>query len=692
MTTATSGSGADTDGYAFAIGGGGQQPIGPSATVSVANVAAGATTVALSGVAASCSVSGQNPRQVTVPTDDTVDVSFAVACSADVGSLAVTIDGLPAGTSAAVKVSGPGGFRRTLAASDTLDGLTPGQYTVRAPGVSSGGVTYVSSPEKRTAAVTAGATATVAVTYAAPSGSSLNLWIAGLYLTQSVQTFDNAVPLVAGRDGFLRVFARADEANTAAPAIRVRLYEGDVLMETFTLPAPGGSVPTSREEGTLAASWNIPVSGSLIRPGLAFLADIDPANAIAEADEADNLFPLTGERRPVSVRGTPPLSIRLIPVRQSANQLQGDVTAGNQDQYLDFAQRLYPLPGYDADLHPVYTTTTTDPLQSDDANGAWNAVLGEIATLRVVENSDRHYYGVVRTGYTSGLVGRGFIGFPAAIGYDEPDDRDRITAHELGHTWGRLHAPCGNPEDRDPQFPNPGGSIGSYGFDVRALLLKPPETPDVMGYCGGPWISDYTYQGVMDFRGTALGRASDRRERPTLLVWGRIVNGRAVLEPAFRIVARPALPDRAGPYSIEGTASDGSRVFDLSFQPVEVADDAGGARHFVFAVPLDDAASERVESIRLTGPGVGSATVSRAPVPLRATPLEPVEVGKTAGGIALRWDAGAHPMVMVRDARTGAVLSFARGGSVLLPAGGAELDLVMSDGVRSLNARLPAPR
>jgi hypothetical protein len=391
------------------------------------------------------------------------------------------------------------------------------------------------------------------------------------------------------------------------------------------------------------------------------------------------------------VRPAAPLSITLIPVRQSANQLQGDVTDANRDQYVDLAQRIYPLPGYDADVHAVYTTTTGNALQSDDANGAWNTVLGEIGTLWVAESSDRHYYGVVRTGFISGLVGRGSLGLPVAIGYDEVSDRARVTAHELGHTWDRLHAPCGNPGNVDLEFPNPGGSIGSYGFDLRDRVLKQPETPDLMGYCGDPWISDYTYRGVMDFRGTA-GLASADRERPALLVWGRIVNGRAVLEPAFQVVARPVLPSRPGAYSIEGTASDGSRVFSLSFDPVAVADDARGARHFVFAVPLDDRVAARLEAIRLAGPGIGVVASSASPASLRATPAEPVSVMRAAGGVALRWDAAAHPMIMVRDVRTGEVLSFARGGNVVVPADGSEIELVMSDGVRSRSATVRAPR
>jgi len=692
VTTASTGSPPDPSGYTLTVDRGAALAIGANATHTIDGLAPGAHSVALGGLAGNCAVQGQNPRGVTVTADQTTPLTFTVQCAATTGSLAVTIAGLPSGANAAVTVTGPDDYSEGLTATGTLDDLAPGQYTVSAASVSSGGVTYTSSPQDRTVAVAAGASAAVTVTYAAVPGPSLNLWIAGLYLTQSVQTFTNEVPLIAGRDGFLRVFVRASETNTAAPQVRVRLYDGAALIETLTILAPGGSVPLRRDEGTLTASWNVAVPGSLIRPGLAFLADVDPANAIAEANETDNAFPATGERSLVSVRPARPLSIALIPVLQAANQLQGEVTAGNRDQYLDLAQRIYPLPGYDADVHAVYTTTSAGPLQHDDANGAWTTVLNEIAALWAAEGSDRHYYGVVRTGYTSGLVGRGFIGFPVAIGYDEPADRGRVTAHELGHTWGRNHSPCGNPGQQDPQFPYSDGNIGRLGFDVRERILKQPETPDIMGYCGDPWISDYTYRGVMDFRGTAQLRASAVRERPSLLVWGRIVNGRAVLEPAFQVVTRPVLPSRAGPYSIEGTAGDGSRVFSLSFDPTEVADDPGGARIFAYAVPLEERLAARLETIRLAGPGVGMAAMSASPAALRAAPAEPLSLMRSAGGVAVRWDAAAHPMIMVRDGRTGEVLSFARGGNVIVPADGGEVELVLSDGVRSRSATARTPR
>jgi hypothetical protein len=52
--------------------------------------------------------------------------------------------------------------------------------------------------------------------------------------------------------------------------------------------------------------------------------------------------------------------------------------------------------------------------------------------------------------------------------------------------------------------------------------------------------------------------------------------------------------------------------------------------------------------------------------------------------VEIRWDAARYPMVMVRDAVTGQVLSFARGGAARLWSRGENFDLVYSDGVRSV--------
>jgi hypothetical protein len=285
----------------------------------------------------------------------------------------------------------------------------------------------------------------------------------------------------------------------------------------------------------------------------------------------------------------------------------------------------------------------------------------------------------------------GFVGVPTALGTDSPGDVIRVTAHELGHTWNELHTPCGNPPNVDPSYPYVNGGIGVYGFDVAGGTLEGLSSPDIMGYCESPWISDYTYKRVLAFRGTSAmtSGAALGQKQPALLVWGYVVNGQAVLEPAFHVTTRPSLPDAPGPYSIEATGSDGSRIFALSFDAKPVADDPQGGRHFGFAVPLDQARAAQVTSLRLVAPGARAAGMSQSVARVgRRAATDSVVVRREAGGqVRLLWNAAAHPMVMVRDPDTGEVLAFARGGDARVWTSKSELDLEVSDGVQSQRVR-----
>jgi hypothetical protein len=692
VTTRTDGTDQDADGYSFTLDGGPSQPIGLAATTSIANLPAGTHAVQLLGVAANCTLAGPAQQSVQVPGGGTAEVVFSITCDtrpASTGALELTIAGLPDGTNAAVTVTGPGGYTQQLTATRTLADLQPGSYTVAAAEVTSGGARYTATPASRNVAITAGGTKQAMVTYAAVTTPSVNLRIDGWYLTQSTQSASGDIPLVTNRDAYLRVFVVSDGTNTAAPGVRVRLYRSGSLTRTLDIPSPAASTPTKRDEGRLASSWNVKIPRELITPGLAVVAEVDPDNAIPEKNEADNNYPASGTPQPQTVRDAPVFGITFVPIMQKANGLAGDVSDANRSTYLELSRRMHPLPGAEGSVHAVYTTTTEDPLEPDDANGAWSTVLSEINALRISEGTDHTYYGVVHIGYASGVAGLGYIGAPAAMGYDRDFDRSRVMAHELGHTWGRLHSPCGNPPGADPNYPYSGGTIGVYGLDQRNEILKDPSFPDIMGYCGDPWISDYTYRGIVDFRSgaRAMAAASVREER-CLLVWGRIVDGRAVLEPAFELVTRPSLPKTRGPYTVEGVTADGMRVFELSFAAVEVADDPRGARHFAFAVPIGESAAARLGSLRLIGPA-GAAAADRVPPPVAAarTP-EPVEARRVGGGIALRWDAAASPMIMVRDPETGEVLSFARGGQAEVATGRTELDLSVSDRVGSRRVRV----
>src|SRR6059036_623568 len=87
------------------------------------------------------------------------------------GALAITINGLPAGTSGDVAITGPNGYTHHSTATEIVRTLSPGSYTIAASAVNSPAVTYAPTPTSQTAMVTAGGTASATVTYAAPASS-----------------------------------------------------------------------------------------------------------------------------------------------------------------------------------------------------------------------------------------------------------------------------------------------------------------------------------------------------------------------------------------------------------------------------------------------------------------------------------------------------------------------------------------
>jgi len=92
------------------------------------------------------------------------------------GSLAVTITGLPGGSTGTVTVTGPSGFSRTLTTTETLAGLTPGSYTVAAGNVSTPDARYAPTPASQTIAVAASTAAAAGVVLAATA----IVWDAGV--------------------------------------------------------------------------------------------------------------------------------------------------------------------------------------------------------------------------------------------------------------------------------------------------------------------------------------------------------------------------------------------------------------------------------------------------------------------------------------------------------------------------------
>ena len=157
------------------------------------------------------------------------------------GSLQVTVAGLPSGTPADVTVTGPDGYSQSLAQSRTLTGLTPGQYTVAAKGVTtSGGTTYeptVGSYEgSAVVTVSQGQTASQAVVYSASSQGTGALDVAISGLGSSVL----ADVVVTGPNGFSWSLSESNAISDIAPGTyTVAAYAVNGPNGTGYAPTPG---------------------------------------------------------------------------------------------------------------------------------------------------------------------------------------------------------------------------------------------------------------------------------------------------------------------------------------------------------------------------------------------------------------------------------------------------------------------
>ena len=472
----------------------------------------------------------------------------------------------------------------------------------------------------------------------APADDEFGTWLASIgsrwapfcaerrthaYLTQASQSASVPVKLVAGESALLRVFVVADSGVSASfPTVRARFFVDGRQVLSVSLPGSSRPLPTTVNEGSLDASANALIPGSVLVPGLEVGIEIDPEGRLPAGTGVPQRWPESG-RAALDVREVRSLDLTLVPFLYSPNPNQDpDQTLANRVKGLTAGDDLFRLT---RDLLPVeeFSVTAREPVWTsvDPVFDNSSALLRETWALRTMDGATGYYMGVMRGG-----GGRGYVGWPGSVS----GLLGATISHELGHNMSLRHAPCGDPPSVELSYPYLDGSIGSWGYDFVTGIPVSPTRPDLMSYCGPEWVSDYNFNKALRFRetlelertGTDAAAVADASTTPTLIAGAPSVAGQAlllwgglgadsvpILEPAFVVRAPPSLPYEEGPFRLAGVTADGDTLFSLSFAMPETAD-GDGESAFAFALPTQSSWADALERIVLIGPG-GSDTVGR---------------------------------------------------------------------------------
>lgn len=314
--------------------------------------------------------------------------------------------------------------------------------------------------------------------------------------------------LVRGRDALVRVYVVPLTNWQPREVQGVLTLEGAQGTTTYESVATISGVTTDAD---LSSGFAFEV------PGAALDGDQTISVALYEAGETD----FGGDSSQSSWGGyaaglspVGPLRVSVVPIQYNADGSGRlpDLSDGQVELYRETMLGMFPVP--DVEL------TIEAPLpwaQAISGQGqGWQTLLTSMIDYRntIGLGGDEYLYAVFVPaptfeqfcgfGCVAGLsLLAGSPGDAAArtsIGLGYTGEASALTmAHEVGHAHGREHAPCGlGGQPSDPGYPHPGAALGTWGWDLVDGALKNPNAhTDIMAYCMPNWVSDYTYEGLL---------------------------------------------------------------------------------------------------------------------------------------------------------------------------------------------------
>jgi hypothetical protein len=316
-------------------------------------------------------------------------------------------------------------------------------------------------------------------------------------------------PVIAGRPAFVRVFVKATGRTrpTVDGELRVKRAGKDDLL----LKDGGKHVVPELDNELLEQTLNFEIPAEDMTADVSFSLKFGP-----KLDAPEVLaFPKDGSSMPLDAKtASQKLRVKFVPVTYEADPA-ASITPDLADlaTLKDTLYKMYPVANVEITVREPFKWST--PIAPDGPG--WNTLLSGIMQLRRADKADRdvYYVGVFTPKPTidqfcdkgSCILGiapqadERDVGMRAALvlGYKSRGAGGTL-AQELAHAMGRMHAPCGNPQAIDDDYPYGSGSIGVWGYDLLKKELIDPGNRyrDFMSYCGPVWVSDYTFKGIYE--------------------------------------------------------------------------------------------------------------------------------------------------------------------------------------------------
>ncbi|MCG8555274.1 MAG: M66 family metalloprotease [Proteobacteria bacterium] len=276
------------------------------------------------------------------------------------------------------------------------------------------------------------------------------------------------------------------------------------------------SVQSKSTDGAWTSTFNLKLDAALVTPDLRYkleLFESEPCPAQPQVGNTDQArWPVTGEAA-LGARVVGDFKVVLVPFRYDADG-SGRVPSLPPERVDDYRQAMeaeFPISWLDLSVRAPVGTDLTLTAQG----GNWSHALDDLKTLRASDGvaDDVFYYGLVEPKATGQeycafgcVLGLAPLAGPLAvgsrvglgIGYGGKASVETFL-HEIGHSLGRKHTPCGGPAHADQNYPVAGGGLDTWGLDLRTDTLKPPDSVfDFMSYCDPAWPSAYSYRGLME--------------------------------------------------------------------------------------------------------------------------------------------------------------------------------------------------